>query len=48
MEDWNAILDPNLDRGATSSGINTLDARFFCKFVKWLDLVEQISRETSK
>ena len=23
MGDWNAVLDPNLDRGASSAGTNT-------------------------
>ena len=27
--DWNAVLDPNLNRGASSTGTNTLDARYF-------------------
>ena len=31
--DWNAVLDPNLDRVAISVGTNTLDARHFHKFV---------------
>ena len=41
MGDWNAVLDPNLDRGAISVGANTLDARYFCKFVERLDLVDK-------
>ena len=32
--DWNAVLDPNLDRGAISTGTNSLDARYFCDFVQ--------------
>ena len=39
--DWNAILDPNLDRGAISAGTNTLDARYFHEFIEWLDLVNK-------
>ena len=36
--DWNAYLDPNLDRGAISAGTNTLDARHFREFVERLNL----------
>ena len=36
--DWNAVLDPNLDRGAISAGTNTLHARYFRDFVQRLDL----------
>ena len=39
--DWNAILDPNLDRGAISAGTNTLDARYFREFVQKLDLIDK-------
>ena len=39
--DWNAVLDPNLDRGAITVGINTLDARHFRDFVQHLDLVDK-------
>ena len=39
--DWNAVLDPNLDRGGTSSGTNSLDAQYFRRFVKRLDLVDK-------
>ena len=39
--DWNAVLDPNLDRGAISAGTNTLDARYFRDFVQRLDLVDK-------
>ena len=39
--DWNAVLDPNLDRGAVSAGTNTLDARYFRDFVQRLDLVDK-------
>ena len=39
--DWNAVLDPNLDRGATSAGTNPLDARYFREFVQQLDLVDK-------
>ena len=39
--DWNAVLDPNLDRGAISTGTNTLDARYFRDFVQRLDLVDK-------
>ena len=39
--DWNAVLDPNLDRGAISAGTNTLDARYFREFVQRLDLVDK-------
>ena len=39
--DWNAVLDPNLDRGAISAGTNTLDSRHFRKFVKRLNLVDK-------
>ena len=39
--DWNAVLDPNLDRGAITVGTNTLDARHFCDFVQRLDLVDK-------
>ena len=39
--DWNAVLDPNLDRGAINAGTNTLDASYFCEFVEWLDLVDK-------
>ena len=41
VEDWNAVLDPNLDRGAISVGTNTSDARHFCEFVERLDLVDK-------
>ena len=41
MGDWNAVLDPNLDRGAISAGTNTLDARYFRDFVQRLDLVDK-------
>ena len=34
VADWNAVLDPNLDRGAISAGTNTLDARYFRDFVQ--------------
>ena len=27
--DWNPVFDHNLDRGDTSSGTSTLDARYF-------------------
>ena len=37
--DWNAVLDPNLDRGASST--YTLDARYFHEFVERLDLVDK-------
>ena len=39
--DWNAVLDPNLDREAISVGTNTLDARHFRDFVQRLDLVDK-------
>ena len=39
--DWNAVLDPNLDRGATSAGTNPLDARYFREFVQKFDLVDK-------
>ena len=39
--DWNAILDRNLDRGAISAGTNTLDVRYFRKFVERYDLVDK-------
>ena len=39
--DWNAVLDPNLDRGAISAGTNTLDAWYFRDFVQRLDLVDK-------
>ena len=39
--DWNAVLDPNLDRGAISAGTNPLDARYFRDFVQRLDLVDK-------
>ena len=39
--DWNAVLHPNLDRGAISAGTNTLDARHFHDFVQRLDLVDK-------
>ena len=39
--DWNAVLDPNLDRGAISAATNTLDARYFREFVQRLDLVDK-------
>ena len=41
MGDWNAVLDPNLDREAITAGTNTLDARHFCDFVLSLDLVDK-------
>ena len=41
MGDWNAVLDPNLDRGAISAGTNTLDARHFREFVERLNLVDK-------
>ena len=41
VRDWNAVLDPNLDRGAISSGTNTLDARYFREFVQRLDLADK-------
>ena len=37
--DWNGVLDPNLDRGATSVSTNTLDVRYFREFVEQFDLV---------
>ena len=39
--DWNAVLDPNLGRGAISAGTNTLDARYFHEFVEQFDLVDK-------
>ena len=42
--DWNTILDPNLDRGASSAGTNTLDTRYFRKFVERLDLVDKFCK----
>ena len=39
--DWNAVLDPNLDRGATSAGTNTLDVRHFREFVERFYLVDK-------
>ena len=39
--DWNAFLDPNLDRGAISAGTNTLDARYFRDFVQQFDLIDK-------
>ena len=39
--DWNAVLDPNLDRGASSTGTNSLDARYFRDFVQRFDLVDK-------
>ena len=39
--DWNAVVDPNLDRGAITLGTNTLDARHFRNFVQRLDLVDK-------
>ena len=39
--DWNAVLDPNLDRGAISAGTNTLDATHFREFVQRLDFVDK-------
>ena len=42
--DWNAVPDSNLDRGASSTGTNTLDARFFCEFVERLDLVDKFRK----
>ena len=39
--DWNAVLDPNLDRGATSTDTNSLDARYFREFVQKFDLVDK-------
>ena len=39
--DWNAVLDPNLERGAISAGTNTLDARHFRKFVEQFDLIDK-------
>ena len=44
VRDWNAVLDPNLDRGASSAGTNTLDARYFRKFVERLDLVDKFRK----
>ena len=41
MGDLNAVLDPNLDRGAISVGTNTLDARYFREFVQRFDLVDK-------
>ena len=41
VEDWNGVLDPNLDRGAINVGTNTLDARYFREFVERLDLVDK-------
>ena len=32
--DWNTVLDPNLDRGTSSTGTNTLNARHFRAFVE--------------
>ena len=42
--DWNAILDPNLDRGAICAGTNTLDARHFRDFVH-LDLIDKFRKK---
>ena len=39
--DWNAVLDPNLDRRAISAGTNTLDARHLREFVQRRDLVDK-------
>ena len=39
--DWNAVFDPNLDRGARSTGTNTFDARYFRDFVERLDFVDK-------
>ena len=39
--DWNAVLNPNLNRGAISAGTNTLDARYFREFVQRLGLVDK-------
>ena len=44
MGDWNTILDPNLDRGASSAGTNTLDARYFREFAKRLDVVNKFRK----
>ena len=40
--DWNAVLDPSLDHGSSSSDANTLDAWHFCRFVERLDLVDKL------
>ena len=45
--DWNAVLDPNLDRGAISAATNTLDARYFREFVQRLDLVDKFRERHS-
>ena len=39
--DWNAVFDPNLDRGASSTSSNTLDARYFREFVERFDIVDK-------
>ena len=41
MGDWNAVLDPTFDGGATSEGTNILNARHFREFVQRLDLVDK-------
>ena len=39
--DWNAILDPNLDREAINAGTNTLDAKHFASLSN--DLISLIN-----
>ena len=39
--DWNAVFDPNLDRGTISVGTNTLEARYFREFVKRFELIDK-------
>ena len=43
MSNWNAILDPDLDRGSFSSATNASDARYFREFVERLDFVDKFS-----
>lgn len=45
MNDWNAILDLDLDRGRAREGINIFSdvkkTKNFCEFVTILDLVDK-------
>ena len=41
MGDRNVILDSNIDREGVSRAINNTEAKYFCEFVKRLDLVDK-------
>jgi len=43
--DWNAVLDPRVDRGEGSRATNNLDAKHFRDFVERFDLVDKHREE---